>query len=73
MNNIRKKSPPGGSSNYGGLYDRDGPIPVPDVEESDTDSAWALFQDSLPPSERQPVASPDDEPFEETTPAPLKP
>ena len=46
---------------------------MPDVEESDTESVWALFQDSLPPGERAPVASSDDKPFEETVPAPLKP
>jgi hypothetical protein len=49
---------------YGGLYDRHGPIPVPDAHESDTDSTWALFEES-------PVraGSPETEPasvFEET-------
>ena len=85
MNNLRKNSPsnqsrrpppyPPSSPNTqaGGLYDRDGPIPVPDVEESDTESVWALFQDSLPPEDRAPAASSDDAPFEETVPAPLKP
>ena len=85
MNNIRKNPPPqqartpqscpapGGNTNAGGLYDRDGPIPVPEVAESDTESVWALFQDLLPPGKRQPVVSSDDEPFDETVPAPLKP
>ena len=85
MNNLRKNPPPNQArrppryppsspnTQAGGLYDRDGPIPVPDVEESDTESVWALFQDSLPPGERAPVASSDDEPFEETVPAPLQP
>ena len=85
MINIRKNLPalqartprsyPSSSGNTyaAGLYERDGPIPVPDVEESDTKSVWALFQDSLPPGQRQPVAASDDEPFEETVPAPLKP
>jgi hypothetical protein len=35
-----------GSSAHGGLYDRHGPIPVPEAKESDTDSAWALFEES---------------------------
>ena len=85
MNNTRKNPPPNQAripksqpsasvnTSAGGLYDRDGPIPVPDVEESDAESVWALFQGSLPPGERQPVASSDAEPFEKTVPAPLKP
>ncbi len=85
MNNIRKNPPPNQArrappyppsnpnTHAGGLYDRDGPIPVPDVQESDAESVWALFQDSLPPGERPPVASAGEEPFEETVPAPLKP
>ncbi len=85
MINIRKNPPApqarpprsnpssSGNTNAGGLYERDGPIPVPDVEESDTESVWALFQDSLPPGERQPIASSGDQPFEATVPAPLKP
>jgi hypothetical protein len=36
----------GNTTSHGGLYDRNGPIPVPDVKESDTDSAWALFEES---------------------------
>jgi hypothetical protein len=35
-----------GMSSHGGLYDRHGPIPVPEAKESDTDSAWALFEES---------------------------
>ena len=85
MNNTRKNPPANKAripksqasasvnTDAGGLYDRDGPIPVPDVEESDAESVWALFKDSLPPGERQPVAPSDDEPFEETVPAPLRP
>lgn len=89
MNNIRKNPPPNQArrpppypprypppnpnTQAGGLYDRDGPIPVPDVEESDTESVWALFQHSLPPGERRPDASSGDEPFEETVAAPLNP
>ena len=51
------KSP--GVTAHGGLYDRNGPIPVPDVKESDTDSAWAMFEESRmlqdkPPKTMQP-------------------
>ena len=85
MNNLRKNPPPdqarkpplsrpsSANTAAGGLYDRDGPIPVPDVQESDAESVWALFQDSLPPGERKPFASRSDGPFEETVPAPLNP
>ena len=31
----------------GALYDRHGPIPVADALEKDTDSAWALFEESV--------------------------
>jgi hypothetical protein len=49
-NPVRKTS-------AGGLYDLHGPIPVPEAHESDTESAWALFQDSVqlqdnPPTQR---------------------
>ncbi len=81
MNDIRKNPPPRPSrqsqpvvnTNAGGLYDRDDPIPVPYVEESDAESVWALFQDSRPPGAAPAFVPPDDEPFEETMPAPLKP
>ena len=47
----------------GALYDRHGPIPVADALEKDTDSAWALFEESVmrqdnPDSQLQPGASP---------------
>ena len=50
-NHPREKRRPdpkdlGGATSHGGLYDRNGPIPVPDVKESDTDSAWAMFEES---------------------------
>lgn len=35
------------ATNHGGLYDRNGPIPVPEAIEKDTDSAWALFEESV--------------------------
>jgi hypothetical protein len=34
-------------TNIGALYDRHGPIPSPEAVEKDTDSAWALFQESV--------------------------
>ena len=37
----------GGATVPGVLYDRHGPIPVPDVHESDTESAWAMFEESV--------------------------
>lgn len=37
----------GPATNHGGLYDRNGPIPVPEAIEKDTDSAWALFEESV--------------------------
>ncbi len=54
--NPNKKNPIRKTS-AGGLYDLHGPIPVPEAHESDTDSAWALFQDSVqlqdnPPTQR---------------------
>lgn len=46
----------------GALYDRHGPIPVADALEKDTDSAWALFEESVmrqdnPESELEPKAA----------------
>ncbi|MFM2328813.1 MAG: hypothetical protein RLZZ494_916 [Pseudomonadota bacterium] len=32
-------------THLGGLYDRHGPIPVPDAKESDSESLWALFEE----------------------------
>jgi hypothetical protein len=38
----------GSATGQGSLYDRHAPIPVPEeVIEKDTDSAWALFQESV--------------------------
>ena len=51
----------------GALYDRHGPIPVADALEKDTDSAWALFEESVmrqdnPDSQlERPEVNPDDE------------
>ena len=36
-----------GYTQPGALYDRHGPIPVADALEKDTDSAWALFEESV--------------------------
>ena len=46
----------------GALYDRHGPIPVADALEKDTDSAWALFEETVmrqdnPESELDPKAA----------------
>jgi hypothetical protein len=41
-----KDGKPGVATSHGGLYDRHGPIPVPEASESDTESAWALFEES---------------------------
>ena len=36
-----------GYTTPGALYDKHGPIPVADALEKDTDSAWALFEESV--------------------------
>jgi hypothetical protein len=65
-----KDSKVGGGTAHGGLYDRHGPIPVPDAHESDTESAWALFEESVMlqdnPRPPAPPALPDQPIFEET-------
>lgn len=44
-------------------YDRHDPIPVPEVVESDSDTAWGRWEDSIAP------ASKEDEPaFDDTVP-----
>jgi hypothetical protein len=77
IQNVRKKSPAKppatGHTNPAGLYDRHGPIPVADVNESDADSVWALFQDSQALQDGDSVLPADDAPFQKTVPAPLKP
>ena len=60
-------------TNPAGLYDRHGPIPVADMNESDTDSVWALFQDSTAPQDGDSVMPAGEAPFQKTLPAPLKP
>jgi hypothetical protein len=57
MTQNPNKKPPIRKTSAGGLYDLHGPIPVPEAHESDTESAWALFQDSVqlqdnPPTQR---------------------
>jgi hypothetical protein len=79
--NIRSKlparsppeKPPGGNTNPGGLYDRHGPIPVADVNESDADSVWALFHEGAVPQDGDSVMPTDDEAYQKTVPSPLKP
>jgi hypothetical protein len=52
---------------YDGLLD---PLPVPEVSESDTDTAWGLWQASVEGGEKQPGAeAPPD--FEPTVPVDL--
>ena len=63
----------GGNTNPGGLYDRHGPIPVADVNESDADSVWALFQDAAAEGDGNSVLPADDATFQKTVPSPLKP
>jgi hypothetical protein len=53
------------ATNLGGLYDRHGPIPVPDAHESDTDSAWALFEETMMRQDN-PEAAPEPN-FEDTS------
>jgi hypothetical protein len=78
VKNTGKKSPPkplpSGNTNPAGLYDRHGPIPVADMNESNADSVWALFQDSTVPQKNgESILPADDLPFQKTVPAPLKP
>ena len=55
------------TTSHGGLYDRNGPIPVPDAHESDTESAWALFEESVMLQDNpHPVKAPPQPKFEET-------
>jgi hypothetical protein len=51
----------------GALYDRFGPIPVPDAKESNTESVWALFEDVKNAKPQKPEATTDFAPtnFEE--------
>lgn len=47
-------------------YSVNDPIPVPEVVESDSDTAWDLWEDSLSPQNRGPETG-----FENTVPAEL--
>lgn len=47
MKKIPRKSDTNRATTPGGLYDRHGPIPVAEAHESDTDSAWAMFEESV--------------------------
>ena len=58
---------PGAATSHGGLYDRHGPIPVPEAHESDTESAWAMFEESVMLQDNPPPKkSPAQPAFEET-------
>jgi len=60
-----KDSRHGGVTGHGGLYDRHGPIPVPEAHESDTESAWALFEESVMRQDNPDTLPPPN--FEETS------
>lgn len=51
-------------------YSANEPIPVPEVTELDTDSAWGLFEELAEPKPRPTPAA---EAFDETVPADLTP
>jgi hypothetical protein len=60
----------------GALYSTFGPIPVADVEESNSDSVWAMFEDV--PTKAAPLAPPPqdgdpEDPFAPTEMSPLRP
>ncbi len=67
----------------GALYSSFGPIPVAEVEESNSDSVWAMFEDvpnkavPVKPAPGAPRHSPDEDepedPFAPTEVAPLRP
>lgn len=89
MSRVPKDKKFGGATVPGAMYDRHGPIPVPEAIESDTDSAWAMFEETVmrqdePPTKRDELRPdfeettqelPDFEPtgFEPTKSSPLKP
>lgn len=50
------------------LYSQVDPIPVPEAVESDTDTAWGLWEDLVSPEQRQPETD-----FESTQAADLLP
>lgn len=72
-----------GATVPGALYSTFGPIPVADVEESNTDSVWAMFENvptkaaPLTPAPEATQTPPDDDdlqdPFAPTEVAPLRP
>ncbi len=47
MTQQPKRKPADNASASAGLYDLHGPIPVPEASESDSESAWAMFQQSV--------------------------
>ena len=73
-----------GTTVPGALYSTFGPIPVADVEESNSDSVWAMFEDvptkaapltAVPQTSAEPPSDDDDpeDPFAPTEVAPLRP
>jgi len=49
------------------------PVPVPDVVESDSDTAWGLWQDSVQSLDNGDTQSPGDSRFDQTRPTDLAP
>ena len=68
MSKIPASKPPGKLSPTAGVYDLHGPIPVAEAVESDTESAWAMFEESRMLQDEPPTKR-DDLPtnFEDTT------
>lgn len=65
---FSKKPPPEQKPSTIHLYSVNDPIPVPDAVESDTDTAWGLWQDSIAPHDSSPDTS-----YANTMPAELLP
>lgn len=65
-----KKPPTAGGGRTSQPYPADDPIPVAEVTELDTDTAWDLFEELAEPG-TMPKPTPD--PFAETVPAELEP
>jgi hypothetical protein len=67
MSKIPANKPPSKLSPTAGIYDMHGPIPVADAVESDTESAWALFEESRMLQDETPTKRDDLPPhFEDT-------
>lgn len=65
---VSKKPPAEQKPSTIHLYSVSDPIPVPEAIESDTDTAWGLWEDSVAPQSQGP-----DTAFDNTLPAELLP